>query len=224
VRATAATEIDDRTVGARPAAPGQGPASLGETFQDEVRLLLRGMGTVRPTVVEVDDDLVSTVRVSPEAGGTEVSLFVRRPVTYVVARPTALGDIVISVAGRPATTPAKGKRAGPSVVQDGQVMLDAAELDYDKDTDIVVARGAVTITRGDVTLRADEVRYDRRSGIAEASGNVVITDPQGTITGSEGKVDLNDESGWMNEATGDFLATGYNVACDRIEKACADLR
>ena len=218
VRATAATEIDDRTVGARPAAPGQGPASLGETFQDEVRLLLRGMGTVRPTVVEVDDDLVSTVRVSPEAGGTEVSLFVRRPVTYVVARPTALGDVVISVAGRAVAAPAKGKRAGPTVVQDGQVMLDAAELDYDKDTDIVVARGAVTITRGDVTLRADEVRYDRRSGVAEASGNVVITDPQGTITGSEGKVDLNDESGWMNQATGDFLATGYNVACDRIEK------
>ena len=131
VRATAATEVDVRTVGARPAAPGQGPASLGETFQDEVRLLLRGMGTVRPTVVEVDDDLVSTVRVSPEAGGTEVSLFVRRPVTYVVARPTALGDVVISVAGRAVGASAKGKCAGATVVQDGQVMLDAAELDYE---------------------------------------------------------------------------------------------
>jgi hypothetical protein len=216
VRATPTTEIEDRTVGARPAAPGQGPASLGETFQDEVRLMLRGMGTVRPTVVEVDDDLVSTVRVSPEPGGTEVSLFVRRPVTYTVARPSALGEVVIALGARPAAV-AKG-RAGTKVVQDGQIAIDAAELDYEKDTDIVVARGAVSITRGDVTLRADEVRYDRRSGIAEATGNVIVTDPQGTITGEAGQVDLNDETGWMNEATADFLATGYSLACDRIEK------
>jgi LPS-assembly protein len=218
VRATPTTDIEDRTVGARPAAPDQGPASLGETFQDEIRLLLRGMGTTRPTVVEVDDDLVSAVRVSPEPGGTMAILFVRRPVTYTVARPSALGDVVITLGARPVAVAATGKRAGPTPVQDGQVMLDAAELDYERDTDVVVARGAVSITRGEVTLRADEVRYDRRSGIAEATGNVIITDPQGTITGSAGRIDLNDESGWMNQATADFLATGYSLTCDRVEK------
>src|SRR5262249_62218380 len=36
VRATPGTVVEDRTVGAKPAAAGQGPASTGETFRDEI--------------------------------------------------------------------------------------------------------------------------------------------------------------------------------------------
>src|SRR4029450_10940892 len=57
---------EHRPVGAKPAAEGQGMASTGDTFRDEVPLFLRGFAVSRPTVVEVSDDLVSMVRVLPD--------------------------------------------------------------------------------------------------------------------------------------------------------------
>src|SRR5262245_11624162 len=87
VRASAETAIRDQTVGARPAAPEQGLASMGETFRDEIRLFLDGLVTGRPAVVEVSDDLVTMVRLFPERTGTTMVVFVRRPVTYTVTRP-----------------------------------------------------------------------------------------------------------------------------------------
>jgi LPS-assembly protein len=219
VRCDPQTVVEDQTVGARPAAPDQGPASMGDTFRDELRLLLRGMETPRPTAVEVSDDLVSTVRVQPEAVGTSVVIFVRQPVSYVVARPTAGGELVITLRPRAVQAAGTGARGGePRVPEDGQISIDAADLDYDRDADVIVARGGVSITRGGATLRADEVRYDRRSGVADATGNVVLVDPNGTITGSAGQLDMNDESGWMNDAGADFPASGYNLQCRRVEK------
>ena len=41
VRARPDTVIEDRTVGAKPSAAGQGPASTGETFQNEITIFLR---------------------------------------------------------------------------------------------------------------------------------------------------------------------------------------
>ncbi len=219
VRSAPDAVVEDQTVGARPAAPGQGPASMGDTFRDELRLLLRGTETPRPTAVEVSDDLVSSVRVQPEAMGTSVVIFVRQPVSYVIARPNAGGDVVITLRPRAIQAAGKGKRGAASrLPADDQTAIDAAEIDYDQDADVVVARGGVSITRGGATLRADEVRYDRRSGIAEATGNVVLVDPNGTITGSAGRLDMNDEAGWMNDAGADFPATGYNLQCRRVEK------
>src|SRR5262249_4937276 len=105
VRARPDTVVEDRTVGAKPSTAGQGPVSTGETFQDEITLFLRGLGTSKPAAVEVADPLVSSVRVLPEATGTTVMIFVRQPVTYTVGRPTALGDVLVTLRGRqPAPT------------------------------------------------------------------------------------------------------------------------
>ncbi len=218
VRAAPGTAIDDRTVGARPAAPGQGMASLGDTFRDDIQLFLRGLVTSRPAAIEVADDLVSMVRVSPEAAGTTVVVFVRQPVTYTVTRPSAAGDIVVTLKGRPAPPRGRARRAAPGVPDDEQVAIDAEELTYDQERDVMVARGDVTITRGVVTLRADEVRYDRPSGIAEAEGNVVLTDPESTVEGTSARIDLNDESGWMESADAEFLRSGYTLRSGRVEK------
>jgi lipopolysaccharide assembly outer membrane protein LptD (OstA) len=218
VRAMPDTVVDDRTVGARPAAEGQGMASTGDTFRDDIRLFLRGLETSRPAVVEVSDDLVSMVRVLPEAAGTMVVVFVRQPLSYTVTRPSATGEIVIALRGRPAPPRRHARAATPAPAHADEVAIDAEELTYDQDRDIMVARGGVTITRGAVTLRADEVRYDRKTGIADATGNVILTDPESTIEGSAARIDLNDESGWMESASADFSTSGYSLVSGRIEK------
>src|SRR4030095_2200925 len=82
VRATPDTVVEDRTGGARPATDGQGMASTGDTFRDEVRLFLRGLATSRPAAVEVSDDVVRMARVLPAEAGTAALLFVRQALTY----------------------------------------------------------------------------------------------------------------------------------------------
>jgi lipopolysaccharide assembly outer membrane protein LptD (OstA) len=224
VRATPTTVVDDQTVGAKPAAPGQGAASTGETFRDEITLFLRGLTITRPAAVDVSDDLVSTVHIVPGETGTTIVIYVRQPVTYTVATPSASGEVAVALKGRqpPPGAPvgrhgSRGARPAPTP-ETQQIGIDAAELTYDKEHNIVIARGGVTITRGVLTLRADEVRYDRNTGEADASGHVVVTDPDTTLQGDVGHLNMNDESGWLEPGGADFSATGYSLRSSRLEK------
>ncbi|MCW5893816.1 MAG: LPS-assembly protein LptD [bacterium] len=222
LRAGGDAEIEDRTVGARPAGREQrGVASLGDTFAGEITLFLRGATVARPSAIEVGDPLVSAVRMFPEAGGTLVVVFVRRPVAYSVSRPSAAGEITLSLKARarPATAKTKRKPPAASAAQDtGEIAVDAAELQYEQNTDVLVARGDVTLTRGATTLRADEVRYDRRSNVVEAKGNVVLTDEEGTVEGDAARIDMEDETGWVDAAEGEFVSNGYMLRADRLTK------
>ncbi len=231
VRARPDTVVEDRTVGAKPTAAGQGPASTGETFQDEITLFLRGLDTSKPAAIEIADPLVSTVRVLPEATGTSVVIFVRQPVTYAVARPSALGDVLVTLRGRQpaptatATIGPTGRMRAPKIqvgergegdVQ--QIQIDAEELTYDQETDTTIARGSVTVTRGFVTLQADEVRYHRLTGMAEANGHVVISDPDADVKGDAASIDMNDESGWMERVDGTFSSSNYSLDATKMTK------
>ena len=232
MRARPDTAIEDRTVGAKPSAAGQGPASTGETFQNEITVFLRDFAVSKAAAVEIADPLVSTVRVLPEATGTTVVVFVRQPVTYTVARPTGVGDVVISLRGRqPAPSAAapvnpSGRVQAPHLgtTQRGQeeptqeVQIDAEELTYDQENDTTIARGSVTVTRGYVTLQADEVRYHRLTGLAEASGHVVISDPEADVKGETASFDMNDESGWMEHVDGTFSSSGYSLNAAKMTK------
>jgi hypothetical protein len=222
LRAGPDTRIDDRTVGARPAGREQrGVASIGDTFAGEITLFLRGARTERPSAIEVGDALVSAVRLFPEPGGTQVVIFVRRPVGYTVSQPSGAGEITLTLKARarPATAKTRRKPPAVAVAEDrGEVAVDAAELQYEQNTDVLVARGDVTLTRGTTTLRADEVRYDRRSNVAEAKGNVVLTDDQGTVEGDAARLDMEDETGWVDRADGELVANGYTLRADRLTK------
>ena len=161
IRARPDTVIEDRTVGAKPAVAGQGPASTGETFQNEITVFLRDFAVSKAAAVEIADPLVSTVRVLPEATGTTVVVFVRQPVTYTVARPTGVGDVVISLRGRqPAPTAAapinpSGRIQAPHLgtTQRGQqeptqeVQIDAEELTYDQEQRHPRSRAAASPSR-----------------------------------------------------------------------------
>jgi len=217
--------VEDRTPGAKPATKPTGPASTGETFTDEVVVWLPAFRIGRPASIEVDDPVVSAVRLFPEADGTLVTIFIRQPVTYTVSRPSAAGDVVVDLRARArratiaSIAPSGRPRvARPAARGEPEVAVDAASLSYDQATDTLTARGGVTLTRGDVSLTADEVVYDRTNAVVEATGNVVLTDPQGVVTGEFAHLNLDDESGWVDEASGRLELSRYSLAAKRLDK------
>jgi LPS-assembly protein len=225
VRAAPGATIEDRTPGARPPADGQGPASTGDTFSDEITFVVRGPATSRSAEIDVADALVSTVRIFPDPAGLQIVVFVRQPVTYSIARPTAGGAVELTLRPRtiPAPTPERPSARKPATPagppgQEDQVAVDAAELQYDQQANVLIARGNVTLTRGTTTLRADEVRYDRERGVAEARGNVVLVDPEATIEGDAARLDLNDETGWIDDVQADMRQSPYRLNAEHVEK------
>src|SRR5579885_1720742 len=225
VRATPETAVEDRTPGARPATGPRGPASLGETFTGEITLFLPHVTVPRQAAIDVGDPVVSTVRLFPEEHGATVIVFVRQPVTYTVSRPSALGEITVTVRTRTEVTRVTGRTpAGrprivrPKETRGGEVAIDAESISYDKPTDTVIARGGVTVTRGNTVLTADEVRYDRTNHTVDARGHVVITEPDGTLDGDAAYLNLDDESGWVDAGTGRLRTSGYSMRGGHIVK------
>jgi LPS-assembly protein len=225
IQTTSEATIDDRTPGAHPPADGLGAASVGETFSDEVSFVVRGPTPSRPSEIDVADALVSTVKMFPDRAGTQVTIFVRQPVTYSIARPTATGAIAVTLRPRTIAAPAPARpgerrpaRPKPAPGTEDQVAVDAAELSYDQQGDVLIARGGVTLTRGDTTLRADEVRYDRTHSTAEAHGHVVLVDPDATVEGDAASLDLTDETGWIDDVQADMSQSPYRLTAGHVEK------
>src|SRR5216117_3476095 len=217
--------IEDRTPGAKPAGAPSGPASTGETFTGDITLRLSGFTVPRPAAIEVADPVVSTVRLFPEPGGTTVTVFVRQPVTYSVSRPSALGEVRIEVRTktRPLTVVGVTPRGRPRIKKptptgENEVAVDAESLAYDQASNTLTARGGVTLTRGDTTLTADEVVFDRTNQIAEARGHVVLNEPQATVQGDFAHLNLDDESGWVENADADMHPSDYYLRAGRLDK------
>jgi len=60
-----------------------------------------------------------------------------------------------------------------------QIGFAADNINYDNDTDIVVAEGNVAMNRDTVDMRADKVTWNRKTGEVVAEGNVAIRNPEG---------------------------------------------
>jgi LPS-assembly protein len=225
IQAQPDTRIEDKTPGAHPSSEAKGPASVGETFSDEVSFVIRGATPSRPMTIDVEDALVSSVKLFPDPAGTQVVVFIRQPVSYSIARPSASGAIEIALRPRtvaaplPPTKPGAKKPPRPKPAEGSdQVAVDAAELSYDQQGDVLIARGGVTLTRGATTLRADEVRYDRRDSVAQARGHVVLVDPEATIEGDAASLDLDDETGSIDDVQGEMRQSPYRLTADHVEK------
>src|SRR6185295_19989149 len=119
---------------------------------------------------------------------------------------------------------APGKPGGPARLArpqstgDPEVSVDAESLSYDQKGEVLTARGGVTLTRGDTTLTADEVVYDRTRGLVDAQGHVVMSDPEATVEGDRGHLDLNEETGWVESASGTLPRNRFLVEAGRMEK------
>lgn len=68
----------------------------------------------------------------------------------------------------------------PAGQQPAQMLLNADTLTYNRDTNVVTAKGHVRIYYKGRSLQADEVRYDRKNRRVYAAGHAQLTDPDGT--------------------------------------------
>ncbi|MBA3941031.1 MAG: LPS-assembly protein LptD [Sphingopyxis sp.] len=67
----------------------------------------------------------------------------------------------------------------PATQGEEQVGFAADNLNYDSDTDIVVAEGNVQMNREAIEMRADKVTWNRNTGEVVAEGNVAVKNPEG---------------------------------------------
>ncbi len=65
--------------------------------------------------------------------------------------------------------------------KDLPVDFSADELTYDREMNLIIARGNVTFTQGKSSLRADHINYDTIDGVVIATGNVEIYTPDGGL-------------------------------------------
>ncbi|WP_416900081.1 MAG: hypothetical protein ACMVY4_10425 [Minwuia sp.] len=75
--------------------------------------------------------------------------------------------------------------------QDLPVELTAERMIYERDLDLVTARGSVEIVQGERIMLADTVSYNQRDDVVTASGNVVLREPTGDVLFSD-YVELRD--------------------------------
>src|SRR5262249_824341 len=99
-----------------------------------------------------------------------------------------------------------------------EIRIDAEEITYDKRTNVVTARGRGVIQRGESELRPEEVDVNRTTNEAQARGSVRLRDPNGTIVADAVRLNLDEETGWLETAEIQSLRYQYSLWGDRVEK------
>ena len=79
----------------------------------------------------------------------------------------------------------------PAVKAEDQIGFAADNLNYDGDSEVVIAEGNVQMNREAIEMRADKVTWNRQSGKVFAEGNVVIKNPEGDTAYGD-KIELTD--------------------------------
>lgn len=108
--------------------------------------------------------------------------------TLPVAGP-AQAQTVFNYNPRPPAPPKPPARPPNS---DGQMLVQAEEMNYDNVNSVVSAVGNVQIYYNNTTLEADRVNYNQKTKRLSATGNVRITDQDGKITYAN-HIDLSDD-------------------------------
>ncbi|NML92088.1 LPS-assembly protein LptD [Novosphingobium olei] len=90
-----------------------------------------------------------------------------------------------------AAAPAASASA-PAQQQEEQVRFEADKVQYNNDSDQVIATGSVVLRREDQTVRANVVTWDRKTGKIEANGNIRFVDQDGNVLYTD-KVELTEE-------------------------------
>jgi LPS-assembly protein len=134
-------------------------------------------------------------------------IFVRRYRTRLaaVSRPLlvlVLGFILAGALGIAATNPASAqgftynpnppRPKPPRAANDGQMLVQAIEVDYDYNNSRVSAVGNVQLFYNGTSVEADKVIYDQKTKRLHAEGNIRMTDADGKITYAN-IMDLSDD-------------------------------
>ena len=72
------------------------------------------------------------------------------------------------------------------------LLFQADRLDFDRERNVVTAKGDVELARGGRILRADRIVLDRNTGIAHADGNVTLLEEDGNVVFAD-SVELTDD-------------------------------
>ncbi|HUN57506.1 MAG TPA: LPS assembly protein LptD [Candidatus Binataceae bacterium] len=83
----------------------------------------------------------------------------------------------------------------------GVVDVTARKFVYDSKTDTFVAIGDAVVTQNRTVLTADQVTMQQKTRMMDAVGNVHLVDPLGNITAKTGKINLDDETADLTDAT-----------------------
>ncbi|MCK5528121.1 MAG: LPS-assembly protein LptD [Kiritimatiellae bacterium] len=95
------------------------------------------------------------------------------------------------------TTPFRGIATNNAPIE-----ATADDLNYDRKTGKVIAKGNVVITKGVVTLKAEYVRVNMKTETAHAYGNVRLFDGETVWTGTSLDYDFNKKTGKASGFTG----------------------
>ena len=112
------------------------------------------------------------------------------------------GLLVAGALGRRTSTPASAQgftynprpphSAPPRTANDGQMLVQAVEVDYDYNNSRVSAVGNVQMFYNGTSVEADKVIYDQKTKRLHAEGNIRMTDADGKITYAN-IMDLSDD-------------------------------
>src|SRR5208283_3937796 len=126
--------------------------------------------------------------VSPEAAGIPEA-WTRRFLRLTL---TLAGAAMLAGTVPAAAEPPEGKTAQKAPGLTGKMFVEAAELRYDTDKNIVSAEGNARIYYKDRVLEADRVVYNRNTGRVYAEGHAKLTESDGTVIHAE-RFDLTDD-------------------------------
>ena len=109
--------------------------------------------------------------------------------------------------------------APPRVGSDGQMLVQAVEVDYDYNNSRVSAVGNVQMFYNGTSVEADKVIYDQKTKRLHAEGNIRMTDAEGKVTYAS-IMDLSDDyrDGFVDSLRVD-TADATRMAATRMDRS-----
>src|ERR1700682_1042754 len=116
-------------------------------------------------------------------------------VVFGIAFAGALGIVTTTPAAAQGFTynPQPTRPVAPRPANDGQMLVQAVEVDYDYNNSRVSAIGNVQLFYNGTSVEADKVIYDQKTKRLHAEGNIRMTDAEGKITYAN-IMDVSDDS------------------------------
>ena len=117
-----------------------------------------------------------------------------RPLLALLLAVFAAGALELATTAPAAAqyTPRPPHPTRPRVANDGQMLVQATEVDYDYTNNRVAAVGNVQLYYNGTSVEADKVIYDQKTKRLHAEGNIRMTDADGKITYAN-VMDLSDD-------------------------------
>jgi LPS-assembly protein len=113
-------------------------------------------------------------------------------VAFALATVAGLASVVPVAAQSFTYNPLPPRPKPPRPANDGQMLVQAVEVDYDYNNSRVSAVGNVQLFYNGTSVEADKVIYDQKTKRLHAEGNIRMTDADGKITYAE-IMDLSDD-------------------------------